>query len=238
MHTMNRLYTPSMHCLQRISRKYFSNLPDQRKQMRGPMTYLSLGLFTVVGGGLLFYYQLEKEKITQKVASDITTSGKASLGGTWTLVDQDGVPRTDDSYKGSFQLLYFGFTYCPDICPNELVKVGKIVDEAAKHNIKVKPIFISVDPARDTVRQLKEYSKDFHPSMVYLTGTRDQIAKATRAYRVYFSKVDEHADNNEDYLVDHSIVMYFLSPSGEFLDFFTQKMIISDIIDKIKAYKK
>jgi len=74
--------------------------------------------------------------------------------------------------------------------------------------------------------------------MVYLTGTRDQIAKSTRAYRVYFSKVDEHADNNEDYLVDHSIVMYFLSPTGEFLDFFTQKMIISDVIDKIKKYKK
>jgi len=235
---MNRLYKYSIQSLNRIPRKYFSNALDPKKSMRGPMTYISLGLFTLVGGGLLFYYQLEKEKITQKVASDVTTSGKAALGGTWTLVDQDGVPRTDDSYKGSFQLLYFGFTYCPDICPNELVKLGKIVDEAAKHNIKVKPIFISVDPARDTVRQLKEYSKDFHPTMVYLTGTRDQILKATRAYRVYFSKVDENADNNEDYLVDHSIVMYFLSPSGEFMDFFTQKMTISDIIDKIKTYKK
>ena len=200
------------------------------------MTFLSLGLMAIAGGGLLTYYQIEKENRAKRVASDITTTGKAALGGPWSLVDQDGVPRTDASYLGTYQLLYFGFTYCPDICPNELVKMGKVADEVKKRKGYVKPVFISVDPVRDSIGQLKEYSQDFSPEFVWLTGTRDQIAEAARAYRVYFSKANENEDDEDDYLVDHSIVMYLLSPTGEFLDFFPKRMTVSDISDKIMEY--
>lgn len=199
----------------------------------GPITFTSLTLMAVVGGGITIYYQLEKEKRAQKVASEITTTGKASLGGPWSLVDDDGIPRKSSDYHGQYQLLYFGFTFCPDICPNELVKMGKIVDELKKKNVNIKPIFISVDPSRDTVMQLKEYKTDFHKDMVFLTGTREQIAKATRAYRVYFSKANEHEDDEDDYLVDHSIVMYLLTPDGQFAEFFTQKMQVADVVDKV-----
>ena len=107
------------------------------------------------------------------------------------MVDQDGICRTDASFKGKYTLLYFGFTYCPDICPSELVKIGKIVKVLGSRadSPQLTPLFISVDPNRDTVGQIKHYSKDFHPDMVYLTGTREQVAVATKAYRVYFSKV-------------------------------------------------
>jgi protein SCO1 len=124
----------------------------------------------------------------------------------------------------------------------------------------VKPVFISVDPARDTIDQLKYYSQgpflflslslslslsqtyllslDFHPSFSFLTGTKQQIDQAARAYRVYFSKVDKDEEGEEEYLVDHSIVLYLVDPQGEFLDFFTQGMTVSDISDKIVAEMK
>ena len=213
-------------------------------KQRGPVTFMSLGLTAAVVGGLTFYYQLEKEKRVERVASETVTTGKASLGGPWVLVDQDGIPRTDASYRGKFTLLYFGFSYCPDICPSELVKIGKVMDalstqSSAPNNPKsstcpIQTLFISVDPARDTIGQLKHYSQDFHPDICYLTGTKDQVAAATKAYRVYFSKANENADDADDYLVDHSIVFYLLSPEGEFLDFFTQRTQVGDIVKKIQ----
>ena len=207
------------------------------------MTFASLGLMLAIGGGLTFYYQLEKEKRAERVASETVTTGKAALGGPWVLVDQDGVPRTDASYHGKFTLLYFGFSYCPDICPSELVKIGKVMDELGgqqrgrreQPKCPIQTLFISVDPSRDTVGQLRHYSQDFHPEIFYLTGTKDQVAAATKAYRVYFSKANENVDDAEDYLVDHSIVFYLLSPEGEFLDFFTQRTQVNDIVTKIRA---
>ena len=209
---------------------------------RGPVTYATLTLMALAAGGITFYYQLEKEKKAQRVASDTVTTGKAALGGPWVLVDHDGIPRTDASYRGKFTLLYFGFSYCPDICPSELVKIGKVMDEMTKLNkgrsCPIQTLFISVDPLRDTVGQLKHYSQDFHPEIRYLTGTKEQIAKATKSYRVYFSKANENVDDADDYLVDHSIVFYLLSPEGEFLDFFTQRTQVLDIVEKISLRMK
>ncbi len=209
---------------------------------RGPVTFLSLGVLALAAGGILFYYNIEKEKRSEQVASKVTTTGKAALGGPWVLVDQDGIPRTDASFKGKYTLLYFGFSYCPDICPSELVKIGKVLKKLKstdKNEVcPVKPLFISVDPARDTVGQLKFYSQDFDEDFTYLTGTREQVAAASKAYRVYFSKANENEDDDEDYLVDHSIVFYLVSPTGEFLDFFTQRMKADDIVEKIKDHIK
>jgi protein SCO1/2 len=157
---------------------------------RGPVTFVSLAITALVGGALVVYYNVEKEEKLQKVAKNVVSVGKPALGGPWVLVDQDGVPRTDASFRGRFTLLYFGFTFCPDICPSELVKVAKIMNALEKKNCSVvQPLFISVDPSRDTIGQLKHYSQDFHKDFTYLTGTKDQVAAAARAYRVYFSKV-------------------------------------------------
>jgi len=115
--------------------------------------------------------------------------------------------------------------------------VGKIADEIGKKKnlpYKLKPVFVTVDPNRDCVAVLRHYAQDFHSTIDYLTGTNEQIAKIARAYRVYFSKVDE--DEEGDYLVDHSIVLYLVSPEGEFLDFFTQRMQVTDIVERIGDY--
>lgn len=174
------------------------------------------------------------------VAREVTSVGKPALGGVpWVLVDQDGNLKTDSAYKGKFSLLYFGFTYCPDICPSELVKIGEILKLLEKEGIaELKPLFISVDPRRDTVGQMKHYGQDFHKDFEYLTGTEEQLKAVTKAYRVYFSKANENVDDDEDYLVDHSIVLYLVSPEGEFLDFFTQRMNVKEIVARITTHAK
>ena len=212
------------------------------KTKRGPVSWYGLSLAAVTGLGIITYYQMEKDRILTNPASvsRVSQAGKPAIGGPWVLVDQDGKPVTDATYYGQFTLLYFGFTYCPDICPSELVKVGEIIHELEKRkSIPIKPLFISVDPQRDSIEQLKHYSQDFHNSFTYLTGTPDQISKAAKAYRVYFSKADVvEKDEEDDYLVDHSIVLYLVAPNGEFLEFFTQKVPVNDIVDKIEKITK
>lgn len=99
---------------------------------RGPVTFVSLAITALVGGALVVYYNVEKEEQLQKVSKQVVSVGKPALGGPWVLVDQDGVPRTDASFRGRFTLLYFGFTFCPDICPSELVKIAKIMNALGK----------------------------------------------------------------------------------------------------------
>lgn len=101
---------------------------SQKTSARGPVTFLSLGITAVIGGAILIYYNIEKETKIKRTTSEVITTGKAVLGGPYVLVDQDGRAVTDASFKGRYCLLYFGFSYCPDICPSELVKIGKIMD--------------------------------------------------------------------------------------------------------------
>lgn len=137
--------------------------------------------------------------------------------------------------RGEYTLLYFGFTFCPDICPNELVKMGRVIDllDAQPELPRVRPIFITVDPYRDTVEQMDAYAKDFHPRTEALTGTPDQVGRATRAFRVYFSNVDHRDEDDDDYVVDHSIVMYLMDRQGEFLKFYPQMSEAPEIAESI-----
>lgn len=123
-------------CINSNSIRCFSSNPQDKKESNNdeskthgvPVTFITLGLTGIACGVLLFYYNIEKDRMTQKLTREVNTIGKPALGGPWVLVDSHGIPKTDASYLGNFVLLYFGFTYCPDICPNELVKIGKIVD--------------------------------------------------------------------------------------------------------------
>lgn len=163
------------------------------------------------------------------------TAGKPAIGGPWSLVDLDGNLVTNKSFEGKWLLLYFGFARCPDICPSEMVKVGKVIDTLRKEHPevakKIQPVFVSVDPARDSLKALRSFAKDFHPSYIFLTGSPTQVEAMAKLYRVYVSKADETDDG--DYLVDHSIVVYFHDDTGDIADCFTQSMRPSDVVTKI-----
>ncbi|KAG5766368.1 hypothetical protein H9Q72_005547 [Fusarium xylarioides] len=144
--------------------------------------------------------------------------GRPKVGGTFELIDQDGKPFTSEMMKGKHSLVYFGFTRCPDICPEELDKMATmldIVEEKAPGALL--PIFITCDPARDTPKALKDYLGEFHEKFIGLTGTYDQIKALCKKYRVYFS-TPQNVKSGQDYLVDHSIYFYLMDPDGDFVE--------------------
>jgi protein SCO1/2 len=148
---------------------------------------------------------------------DVVMWSREPIGGPFALIDQNGTRRTDADFRGQFMLIYFGFTYCPDVCPTDLQQMGMAVDQLGPAGDAVQPIFITVDPERDTPEHLKDYVTMFHPRFVGLTGDANAIKEAARAYRTYYAKVDF---GKSDYTVDHSAFIYLMGRDGEYLGFF------------------
>lgn len=146
-------------------------------------------------------------------------TGTPLIGGPFALVDQDGRPRTDADFRGRNMLVYFGYSFCPDVCGTELLAMAQAVDQLGPDGDKVALLFISVDPERDTPARLKDYVAFFHPQMVGLTGTAQQVQAAAKAYRVFFKRSDT-ASTGDDYLMDHSTAIYFMDREGHFLTHF------------------
>jgi len=140
----------------------------------------------------------------------------AAIGGPFTLVDHQGRPVTGEFFKGRFMLVYFGYTFCPDVCPTALTDMGNAFGILGAAADKVTPVFIIVDPDRDTPEHLKEYLKFFHPRMVGLTGTPEQTAAALKAYKVYAAKAPVERGGAGDYLVDHTSIIYLMGPDGAY----------------------
>jgi len=143
-----------------------------------------------------------------------TSAGEALIGGPFTLTDQHGARVTEQDFAGRFMLVYFGYTFCPDICPTSLTVMAAALDELPQAQAEqVVPILITVDPARDTVEQLAAYAPLFHPRLVALTGSEDEVREAARAYRVYYHVPEE---DDDAYLVDHSTFVYLVGPDGSY----------------------
>ena len=142
----------------------------------------------------------------------------ASIGGPFELIDHTGETVTEESFDDRYLLVYFGYAYCPDICPTELLIMGQAVDELGELGEEVQPLFVTVDPARDTVEYLADYVPSFHPRLVGLTGSDEQIHAAARAYRVFYRLNEPDEDGN--YLVDHTSYIYFMDPDGDYLTHF------------------
>jgi protein SCO1/2 len=145
------------------------------------------------------------------------TKSAVPIGGPFAMTDQTGKAVTDADYRGKYLLIYFGYTYCPDVCPTELGVMAKALDLLGRQSDKVQPLFISVDPERDTVAHLKDYVALFHPSLVGLTGTAEQVRDTARAYRVYYAKAPQKDGKPDDYLMDHSSFIYLMGPDGGFV---------------------
>jgi protein SCO1/2 len=149
---------------------------------------------------------------------DAVMWNREPIGGPFVLTDQNGKIRTEADFHGKLALVYFGFTYCPDVCPTDLAQMAFAVDQLGAVGEMVQPIFITVDPERDTAEHLEEYLSAFHSRFVGLTGDATAIRAAARAYRVYYQKVA--SDGGSDYTLDHSAFMYLMGRDGEYLGFF------------------
>ena len=138
------------------------------------------------------------------------------IGGPFTLVDGNGKTVTDKDFRGKYMLVYFGYTFCPDVCPTTLNAVADAIDKLGPAASRIQPLFITVDPKRDTQAVVKQYAAAFGPSIEGLTGTPEQIAKVAKEYRVYYAEHRTGPGPN-DYSMDHSSVLYLMSPDGGFL---------------------
>ena len=143
---------------------------------------------------------------------DVVMWNREPIGGPFALVDQNGRRRTEADFRGKLMLVYFGFTYCPDVCPTELGTMAAALDAMGPAGEAVVPVLITVDPERDGPAQLADYVSRFHPRLVGLTGTPEQVAEAARRYRVYYAKA--RRPEMTEYLVDHSGFTYLVGPDG------------------------
>ncbi|EXM02896.1 SCO1/SenC-domain-containing protein [Fusarium oxysporum II5] len=217
--TLTRAPIQSRQPITQRRTKYKTIEQAKSRYSNGPFSWKAGILFVGTCGLLVWYFEFEKARMQRKrIAEAAKGVGRPKVGGTFELIDQDGKPFTSEMMKGKHSLVYFGFTRCPDICPEELDKMATmldIVEEKAPGALL--PIFITCDPARDTPKALKDYLGEFHEKFIGLTGTYDQIKALCKKYRVYFS-TPQNVKPGQDYLVDHSIYFYLMDPDGDFVE--------------------
>lgn len=162
----------------------------------------------------------------------------SSLGGPFALIDQDGAPRTDKDFAGKYRLMYFGYTFCPDICPTDvgLVAKGLKAFEAAapERAARVQPIFVTVDPERDDPASLKAFVSAFHPRLIGLTGSTAAVDAAKKTFGIFSRKVETSDPAN--YLVDHFAVIYLFGPNGEPIAFLPHGSTAAEVTAMLEAH--
>lgn len=164
-------------------------------------------------------------------------SGIASVGGPFQLVTHDGNTVTDKDFAGKFMLIYFGYTWCPDVCPLALQFMDDAMTRLGPDAAAIQPIFITIDPERDTPEVMKSYIASFHPDLIGLTGTPEQIAAAAEAYKMYYRKTEPLDENNPDsYGLDHMNIFYLIGPGGAYVSHFMSPTSPKDVAAKIATY--
>ncbi len=203
------------------------------RQKRNLLTLGAIGvailLFVILG-----IFQTEKSHKTIAVAQDGRGSGLPAIGGAFQLVDKDKEIWKDTDFKGKPMLVYFGYTYCPDICPTALYNMTKAVEELGGGKV-IQPIFITLDPRRDTPSQLQSYAQNFHKDFVMLTGTKAQVDQTLKAYRVHAARTSDEREV-DDYLMDHSSLIYLMDREGGYRSHFSHQTPPQEIIRRIRLY--
>lgn len=166
---------------------------------------------------------------------NVETSGKALIGGPFALVDQTGKVVTDRDFRGKYMLVFFGFTHCPDICPAELQVMAASLDELGAKADEVVPVFITLDPERDTQEAMAAYVKNFGQRFVGLTGSPEAIAEAAKAYRITYSKFQEDKTKS-DYSIDHSALVYLMGKDGEYITHFAYGTPAAKMTETLRRY--
>jgi protein SCO1/2 len=184
-------------------------------------------LVAAVIGGVLWY---ESEKVPG--LGRVVSTGQADVGGPFQLTDQHAKPVSDQAFRGRYMLIYFGYSFCPDVCPTTLAVMAQALEKLGGKSSQVVPVFITIDPERDTPKVLDEYMKSFGPTFVGLTGSPDQIKTVEKRYRVYAVKKPLEGGN---YGMDHSSVIYLMGPDGKMVSFYDEAVSPDDLAKDLRA---
>ncbi len=238
--------------------------PEPGKPFLGRRTGL-LAVIVVVGTLLFALQQFFLEPDVKPEGAETAAVSKPDIGGPFSLIDHEGRPVTQEYFKGHFMLVYFGYTFCPDVCPTALTEMGGALDILGDAGASVTPVFITVDPERDRPEPLKEYLAFFHPRLVGLTGTPEQVAAAAKAYKVFAAKAapehehepgykhdaEEHAKHMRDpkhehdpghhhdtggYLMDHTSIIYLMGRDGAYRAHFSHGDDAEAMAAKIREF--
>lgn len=212
---------------------------DIKKRLLRTLIIVAIGLsIGAVIGLVQGLSQQNTATVIDKGSTPVKTASipGVQIGGPFALTDHNGNAVTEADYNGLYKLIYFGFTYCPAICPTELQKVSaalKQLDEARMN--KIQPLFVTIDPERDTAEAMRSYVELFHPKLIGLTGTPEQIEKVKSDYRIFARKVA--LDDDEDYTMDHSSFIYLMSSENKVISIYRikddVKYMVQDITSKI-----
>ena len=196
-------------------------------------------LIAVAGAGAVYVTSQGDEaggdRFAQCRASNVA-GGAGQIGGPFELVSETGETVTDEDVIDKPALIYFGYTFCPDVCPLDAARNAAAVDLLEERGYMVKPVFISVDPARDTPEVLAEFTDYLHPRMLGLTGSEAQVRAASKAYRTYYQAQEPEEGAEEYYLVDHSTMSYLSLPGHGFVEFFRRDVTPEKMADRVACF--
>ncbi|MDW3223669.1 MAG: SCO family protein [Paracoccaceae bacterium] len=201
------------------------------------MRYIaSISALAIAGllGGIWYASQSSQgnDQFAQCRASQVA-GGAGSIGGPFELVNSRGETVTDTDVITEPSIVYFGYTFCPDVCPIDTARNAEAVDVLAENNISVTPVFISIDPKRDTPEVVGDFAENLHERMIGLTGSPEQVKAASEAYRTYYKA---HDDDDEYYLVDHSTFSYLVLPEHGFVEFFRRETSVDDMVKTVSCF--
>lgn len=191
---------------------------------------MSLAIGAVLAGSYLYH---QREELPSQGGND---SASVPIGGPFTLMNSKGMQLNSEALKGKYALIYFGYSFCPDICPTALEGMTEALKLLGQEAQKVQPVFITVDPKRDTVSHLERYMENFHPSFIALTGSEVEIEKTLKAYRVY--AVPVYQKGATEYMMDHSSIIYLMGPEGQFIMHFDHQTPGHEMAFKIREVLK
>jgi protein SCO1/2 len=186
--------------------------------------------FAVGGLAALLLFPAAREKLLP--GGNVRALGQALIGGPFSLTDHTGKRVTDRDFRGRYMLVFFGFTFCPDVCPSGLQTIAAALDKLGPKAKEITPLFITVDPERDTPAQLATYVESFHPRLVGLTGTPAEIDAVIKAYRVYAKKVVD-PKSTAGYTFDHSTFIYVMGPDGAYRTHFTHATSVDVMAERL-----
>ena len=186
------------------------------------LALIAVAAFAITAGVVAFWPKPERAAVG---------TGESLIGGAFALTDAEGKRRTDAEFRGKHVLVFFGFANCPDFCPTALVTISQALEKLGPKAEKVAPLFITVDPERDTPAELKNYAQNFDQRIVMLTGGAEDIAAAARAYRVYYAK--KPLEKAGEYTMDHSSYIYLMGPDGKYITHFRHGISPADLAEAL-----
>jgi cytochrome oxidase Cu insertion factor (SCO1/SenC/PrrC family) len=194
--------------------------------------FVSIGILAAVlmwVGKTFLHYTATPSNSSLAEITDKGSTGLPHIGGSFSLIDHHGNLRTDADFKGKYMVIYFGYSFCPDICPAALSNITEALNQLGGKAEQIYPLFVTIDPQRDTVEHLARYISIFHPRFIALTGTSEEIEKAKKAYRVYGNKVKAQQETT-DYVMDHSSIVYVMDRQGRFVAHFNHTTPPDEIV--------